>query len=40
MTIRKVALMGNPVEDPMAPEIAQLVEDMKDTLDVAVDWAL
>ncbi len=40
MTIRKVALMGSPilsriakpVEDPTAPEIAQLVEDMRDTL--------
>ena len=40
MTIRKVALMGNPilsriaepVQDSMAPENARLVEDMKDTL--------
>ncbi|GAG58475.1 unnamed protein product [marine sediment metagenome] len=47
MTIRKVALMGNPilsriakpVKDPMAPEIAQLVEDMKDTLaDLGGSW--
>jgi peptide deformylase len=47
MTIRKVALMGNPilshiakpVEDPMAPEIAQLVEDMNDTLaDLGGSW--
>ena len=47
MTIRKVALMGNPilsriakpVKDPMDPEIAQLVEDMKDTLaDLGGSW--
>jgi peptide deformylase len=47
MTIRKVALMGNPilsriakpVEDPTVPEIAQLVEDMKDTLaDLGGSW--
>jgi len=47
MTIRKVALMGDPilsriakpVQDPMAPEIAQLVEDMKDTLvDLGGSW--
>jgi len=47
MTIRKVALMGDPVlsriakpvKDPMAPEIAQLVEDMKDTLvDLGGRW--
>jgi len=47
MTIRKVALMGEPilsriakpVKDPMAPEIALLVEDMKDTLvDLGGSW--
>ena len=49
MTIRKVALMGNPilsritklVKDPTAPEIAQLVEDMQDTLtDLGGSWSL
>ena len=41
MAILKIARMGNPVlkeiaapvEDPTAPEIAALIEDMKDTLD-------
>jgi len=43
MTIRKVALMGNPVlrrianpvEDPTDPEITRLAQNMRDTL---VDW--
>jgi peptide deformylase len=47
MTIRKVALMGEPilshiakpVKDPTAPEIARLVEDMKHTLvDLGGSW--
>lgn len=47
MTIRKIALMGNPIlnriAEPVAdrtdPEIARLVEDMKDTLmDVGGSW--
>ena len=40
MTVRKIARMGSPVldaiaehvEDPQAPEIGELVQDMKDTL--------
>ena len=47
MTIRKVALMGSPVlsriakpvDDPTAPEITRLAEDMRDTLvDLGGSW--
>jgi peptide deformylase len=43
MTVQEITLMGNPVlmtpsrpvEDPAAPEIAALIQDMKDTMESA-----
>lgn len=48
MAVRDIALMGNdvlkrvaePVEDPSAPEIAELARDMRDTLDNIASTAI